>query len=129
MMFIFFQITWIDGHGNVLSENIEYIVEPLADGRKFTAKSVLKLMPRKHHHNTTFTCQAQNAADKIHQVAKLKLEVKYAPKVCKQFSQVVREPKNTRSSGLSVHCQRSPNSSVPLALILAKAKSTLYEGN
>lgn len=76
-----FQITWIDGHGNVLTDNIDYIVEPLSDGRRFTAKSVLKLMPRKHHHNTTFTCQAQNAADRTYRSAKLKLQVKYAPKV------------------------------------------------
>ncbi|KAK6623398.1 hypothetical protein RUM43_009250 [Polyplax serrata] len=75
------EITWIDGHGNVLTENIDYIVEPLSDNRRFTAKSVLKLMPRKHHHNTTFTCQAQNAADRTYRSAKLKLQVKYAPKV------------------------------------------------
>lgn len=66
-----------------MTENIEYIVEPLSDGRRFTAKSVLKLMPRKKHHNTTFTCQAQNAADRNYKAAKLLLEVKYAPKVQK----------------------------------------------
>ncbi|KAL0273423.1 UNVERIFIED_CONTAM: hypothetical protein PYX00_006087 [Menopon gallinae] len=75
------EITWVDGYGNVLTENIDYIVEKLSDNRRFTAKSVLKLRPKKHHHNTTFTCQAQNAADRTYKTAKLRLEVKYAPKV------------------------------------------------
>ncbi|KAK9687436.1 Immunoglobulin I-set domain [Popillia japonica] len=75
------EITWIDGLGNVLTEGIEYIAEELSDGRRFTAKSILKLTPRKQHHNTTFTCQAQNTAERTHRSAKLKLEVKYAPKV------------------------------------------------
>ncbi|KAK9876862.1 hypothetical protein WA026_015095 [Henosepilachna vigintioctopunctata] len=75
------EITWIDGLGNVLTDGIEYIVEELSDGRRFTAKSILKLTPRKDHHNTTFTCQAQNTAERTHRSAKLKLEVKYAPKV------------------------------------------------
>ncbi|XP_039280825.1 irregular chiasm C-roughest protein isoform X2 [Nilaparvata lugens] len=75
------EITWIDGFGNVLREGIEVIIEPLPDGRRFTAKSILKLTPKKEHHNTTFTCQAQNTADRTYRSAKLKLQVKYAPKV------------------------------------------------
>uniref|UniRef100_A0A1B0CQR5 Protein rp20-signalp detected n=1 Tax=Lutzomyia longipalpis TaxID=7200 RepID=A0A1B0CQR5_LUTLO len=75
------EITWIDGLGNVLTTGIDYMKEPLPDSRRFTAKSVLKLTPKKEHHNTTFTCQAQNTADRTYRAAKLKLEVKYAPKV------------------------------------------------
>ncbi|XP_063704901.1 irregular chiasm C-roughest protein [Culicoides brevitarsis] len=75
------EITWIDGLGNVLTDGIEYMKEPLGDTRRFTAKSILKLTPKKEHHNTTFTCQAQNTADRTYRSAKLKLEVKYAPKV------------------------------------------------
>lgn len=75
------EITWIDGLGNVLTDGIEYIVDVLSDGRRFTAKSILKLTPRKQHHNTTFSCQAQNTAERTHRSVKLKLEVKYAPKV------------------------------------------------
>ncbi|KAH8409132.1 hypothetical protein KR009_008502 [Drosophila setifemur] len=75
------EITWIDGLGNVLTKNIEYVKEPLADSRRITAKSILKLAPKKEHHNTTFTCQAQNTADRTYRSAKLLLEVKYAPKV------------------------------------------------
>lgn len=69
------EITWIDGLGNVLTDGIEYIVDELSDKRRFTAKSILKLTPRKEHHNTTFTCQAQNTAERTHRSAKLKLEV------------------------------------------------------
>ncbi|XP_017054972.1 irregular chiasm C-roughest protein [Drosophila ficusphila] len=75
------EITWIDGLGNVLSKGIEYVKEPLADSRRVTARSILKLAPKKEHHNTTFTCQAQNTADRTYRSAKLLLEVKYAPKV------------------------------------------------
>lgn len=51
--------------------------EPLADSRRYTAKSVLKLTPKKEHHNTTFLCQAQNTADRTYRSAKLKLEVMF----------------------------------------------------
>lgn len=75
------ELTWIDGHGNVLTEGIEYVKEPISDSRRFTAKSILKLTPKKEHHNTTFTCQAQNTADRTYRSARIKMEVKYAPKV------------------------------------------------
>ncbi|XP_058812537.1 irregular chiasm C-roughest protein-like [Topomyia yanbarensis] len=75
------EMTWIDGLGNVLTSGIEYMKEPLSDARRFTAKSILKLTPKKEHHNTTFTCQAQNTADRTYRSVRLKLEVKYAPKV------------------------------------------------
>ncbi|XP_017112772.1 irregular chiasm C-roughest protein [Drosophila elegans] len=75
------EIHWIDGLGNVLTKGIEYVKEPLADSRRITARSILKLAPKKEHHNTTFTCQAQNTADRTERSAKLLLEVKYAPKV------------------------------------------------
>lgn len=62
--------------GNVLTAGIESFVEPLPDGRRFTSRSVLKLTPKKEHHNTTFTCQAQNTADRTYRAAKLRLEVR-----------------------------------------------------
>lgn len=61
--------------GNVLATGIDYMKEPLSDSRRVTAKSILKLTPKKEHHNTTFTCQAQNTADRTYRSAKLKLEV------------------------------------------------------
>ncbi|XP_030386521.1 irregular chiasm C-roughest protein [Scaptodrosophila lebanonensis] len=75
------EITWIDGLGNVLTDNIEYTVIPLPDQRRYTAKSLLRLTPKKEHHNTIFTCQAQNTADRTYRSAKIRVEVKYAPKV------------------------------------------------
>lgn len=69
------QITWIDGLGNVLTTGIDYMKESLPDSRRITAKSILKLTPKKEHHNTTFTCQAQNTADRTYRSAKLHLEV------------------------------------------------------
>ncbi|XP_024083061.1 irregular chiasm C-roughest protein-like isoform X2 [Cimex lectularius] len=75
------EITWIDGLGNVIKEGIEYIVDEMPDGRRYNARSILKLTPKKEHHNTTFVCQAQNQAERTYRNAKLRLEVKYAPKV------------------------------------------------
>ncbi|XP_067007432.1 irregular chiasm C-roughest protein isoform X2 [Anabrus simplex] len=80
------EITWIDGLGNVLTEGLDEIIEALPDGRRFTTKSILKLTPKKEHHNTTFTCQAQNTADRTYRSARLRLEVKYAPKVALSVS-------------------------------------------
>ncbi|CAD6241945.1 GSCOCG00009388001-RA-CDS, partial [Cotesia congregata] len=79
-------ITWIDGLGNVLHNGIETINEKYEDGPLFTVRSILKVMPRKEHDNTTFTCQSQNAADRTPQNAKLRVEVRYAPKVSLKIS-------------------------------------------
>lgn len=54
---------------------VEYSVEPMADGRRFTARSILRLTPRKKHHNTIFTCQAQNTADRTFRAATITLQV------------------------------------------------------
>ncbi|OAD61712.1 Irregular chiasm C-roughest protein [Eufriesea mexicana] len=75
------EITWIDGLGNVLHKGIKTTKEPFDGGALYTVKSVLRVMPRKEHDNTTFTCQSQNAADRTPQNAKLRVEVRYAPKV------------------------------------------------
>lgn len=65
--------------------------ESLPDSRRVTAKSILKLMPKKEHHNTTFTCQAQNTADRTYRSAKLKLEVS-----SKDFYRIFRKLKFSR---------------------------------
>ncbi|CRK89578.1 CLUMA_CG003242, isoform A [Clunio marinus] len=75
------EITWIDGMGNVLTSGVEYIKKPMADKKRFEAKSILKLIPKMTHHNTTISCQAQNTADRTEKIVRLKLEVKFAPKV------------------------------------------------
>nr|XP_018900895.1 PREDICTED: irregular chiasm C-roughest protein-like isoform X1 [Bemisia tabaci] len=78
-------ITWIDetgGQNKKIEEGIQTITEPYPlDDKKWTTKSVLQLVPKKEHHNATFTCQAQNQAERYYQSARLKLYVKYAPKV------------------------------------------------
>ncbi|KAJ0170541.1 hypothetical protein K1T71_013912 [Dendrolimus kikuchii] len=74
------EITWVDNDGGVLTHGINYTVETLTDGR-FTARSVLRFRPRRHHHNQTFTCQAQNTADRAYRSVTVKIQVQYAPKV------------------------------------------------
>lgn len=49
--------------------------ESLSDGKRFTAKSILKIKPQKEHHNKTFTCQAKNLAEKTAKTAQVKFEV------------------------------------------------------
>ncbi|KAG5684445.1 hypothetical protein PVAND_013679 [Polypedilum vanderplanki] len=75
------EITWIDGNGNVLTSGIEYMKNLMTDNKRYEARSILKLIPKREHHNTTITCQALNSADRQEKTAKLKLIVKYAPKV------------------------------------------------
>ncbi|KAL4707087.1 hypothetical protein ACJJTC_011413 [Scirpophaga incertulas] len=75
------EITWVDGNAGVLTQGVTYTVEALHDGQRFTARSVIKMNPKKEHHNQTFTCQAQNTADRAYRAASIQIEVKYAPKV------------------------------------------------
>ncbi|XP_052562384.1 irregular chiasm C-roughest protein-like isoform X1 [Culex pipiens pallens] len=104
------EITWIDGLGNVLTDGIEYMKEALPDARRFTAKSILKLIPKKEHHNTTFTCQAQNTADRTYRSVKLKLEVKYAPKVdIEVLGGETSGGKILEGSDVRLHCHADAN--------------------
>ncbi|KAH8241658.1 hypothetical protein KR038_006922 [Drosophila bunnanda] len=96
------EITWIDGLGNVLTDNIEYSVIPLPDLRRYTAKSVLRLTPKKEHHNTNFTCQAQNTADRTYRSARIRVEVKYAPKVKVNVMGTLPGGANTATIGLGI---------------------------
>lgn len=75
------EITWIDGLGNVITKEITYSKVPIENSKRFKATSILRFTPKKEHHNTTFTCQAQNTADRSYKSAKFRLEVKFAPKV------------------------------------------------
>lgn len=67
--------------GNVLRNGIEHMKNLMPDNKRYEARSILKLIPKREHHNTTITCQALNNADRQEKTAKLKLTVKYAPKV------------------------------------------------
>lgn len=41
--------------------------------------SMLRLRPRRHHHDQTYTCQAQNTADRAYRSATVKLKVSPKP--------------------------------------------------
>lgn len=75
------EITWIDGFGNVIKDGIENFSQQMENSKLFEARSILKFVPKKEHHNSTMTCQAQNTADRTYKSARLKFEVKFAPKV------------------------------------------------
>ncbi|XP_068624403.1 irregular chiasm C-roughest protein-like [Battus philenor] len=75
------EITWVDSNAGVITQGVMNSVEPLSDGQRFTARSILKLSPKKGNHNQTYTCQAQNTADRAYRAATIELEVKYGPKV------------------------------------------------
>ncbi|XP_013197490.1 irregular chiasm C-roughest protein [Amyelois transitella] len=75
------EITWVDSNGGVLTQGVTYTVEPWSDGQRFTATSILKFLSRKEHNNQTFTCQAQNTADRAYRAASIVIEVNYAPKI------------------------------------------------
>ncbi|XP_050679534.1 irregular chiasm C-roughest protein-like isoform X1 [Leptidea sinapis] len=79
------EITWVDSNAGVLTQGVTYTVEPLSDGQRFTARSVIKMTPKQEHDNQTFTCQAQNTADRAYRAASILIEVKYAPKVKIRF--------------------------------------------
>ncbi|KAK0173506.1 hypothetical protein PV328_006692 [Microctonus aethiopoides] len=103
-------ITWIDGLGNVLHNGIDTITEKFEDGPLFTVRSILKVMPRKEHDNTTFTCQSQNAADRTPQNAKLRVEVRYAPKVSLKISSgLSKNGRIVEGSELRFKCRAEAN--------------------
>ncbi|XP_011300067.1 irregular chiasm C-roughest protein-like [Fopius arisanus] len=103
-------ITWIDGLGNVLHSGIETSIEKYEDGPLFTVKSVLKVMPRKEHDNTTFTCQSQNAADRSPQNVRIRVEVRYAPKVSLKIrSGLSKNRRIVEGSELRFRCRAEAN--------------------
>ncbi|XP_055624106.1 irregular chiasm C-roughest protein-like isoform X2 [Toxorhynchites rutilus septentrionalis] len=103
------EITWIDGLGNVLTDGIEYMKEALPNQRRFTAKSILKLTPKKEHHNTTFSCQAQNTADRTYRSVRLKLEVKFAPKVEVELMNGDDAGRIPQGGEVRLHCHADAN--------------------
>ncbi|XP_045780934.1 irregular chiasm C-roughest protein-like isoform X2 [Maniola jurtina] len=75
------EITWVDSNAGVLTQGVTTTVEPLSDGQRFTTRSIIRMAPKQEHNNQTFTCQAQNTADRAYRAASILIEVKYAPKV------------------------------------------------
>ncbi|XP_050679543.1 irregular chiasm C-roughest protein-like isoform X2 [Leptidea sinapis] len=70
------EITWVDSNAGVLTQGVTYTVEPLSDGQRFTARSVIKMTPKQEHDNQTFTCQAQNTADRAYRAASILIETR-----------------------------------------------------
>ncbi|XP_050679568.1 irregular chiasm C-roughest protein-like [Leptidea sinapis] len=105
------EITWVDNEGGVLSQGVTYTVEEMSDGRRFTARSTLRLRPRRSHHNQTFTCQAQNTADRAYKSAVVRLKVQFAPRVriaVKSSSSVGRIQEGDT---VTLNCQAAANPS------------------
>ncbi|KAL4707062.1 hypothetical protein ACJJTC_011388 [Scirpophaga incertulas] len=103
------EITWVDNDGGVLTQGVMYTAEPLVDGRRFTARSVLRFRPRKHHHNQTFTCQAQNTADRAYRSVTITLKVQYAPKVRVFFKTAEVKGRVQEGDTLVIGCQAHAN--------------------
>ncbi|XP_046635750.1 irregular chiasm C-roughest protein-like isoform X2 [Daphnia pulicaria] len=100
------EIIWLDGDGNLITNNVEVFKEVLADGKRTNVKSVLKLSPKMHYHNKNITCQAQNAAERSPRSVSLLMEVKYAPKVTVTVEQGrIAELESVR---LSCHADANP---------------------
>lgn len=69
----------------MVTDKAEYRTEPSELRKLINAHSILKITPKKEHHNTTFVCHAHNTAERTSQSAKLQLLVKYAPKVSRLY--------------------------------------------
>lgn len=111
-LFYLLQITWIDGVGNVLTSGVEYRKELMPDNKRFEARSILKLIPKREHHNTTITCQALNSADRQEKTAKLRLTVKFAPKVTVSvISGALANEKIPEGTEVRLACQAEANPS------------------
>ncbi|KPJ16356.1 Irregular chiasm C-roughest protein [Papilio machaon] len=102
------EITWVDSNAGVITQGVTNTIEPLSDGHRFTARSVLKLTPKQEHHNQTFTCQAQNTADRAYRAASIQIEVKYGPKI-KLFKKSGNKGKIPEGEDLIVDCKADAN--------------------
>ncbi|XP_035451282.2 irregular chiasm C-roughest protein isoform X2 [Spodoptera frugiperda] len=103
------EITWVDNDGGVLTHGVNYTVVPMSDNRRFTARSVLRLRPRRHHHNQTLTCQAQNTADRAYRAVTIKLQVQYAPKVRMFVKSGILKGNIQEGDTVVIGCQASAN--------------------
>jgi len=101
------EIIWLDGDGNVITDNVEIFKEVLPDGKRTNVKSVLKLSPKKEYHDKNITCQAQNVAERSPRSASLHMTVKYAPKVTITLEQ--EKIVELQSIKLSCHADANPS--------------------
>lgn len=80
-------IYWHDGDGHVIIKNVRTQTKLLEDEKRFNTTSIVTFMPKKRHHNTTFTCSASNIADRSRRSVSILLYVRYAPSVRLSTSQ------------------------------------------
>ena len=59
---LIFQITWFNDNNEVIQEGVQTRSELMEDGKRFVTISVLRFVAKTEHHNSNFTCQAQNSA-------------------------------------------------------------------
>ncbi|XP_045457290.1 irregular chiasm C-roughest protein-like [Melitaea cinxia] len=103
------EITWVDNDGGVLNQGVTYTAELMTDGRRYIARSTLRLRPRRQHHDQTYTCQAQNTADRAYKAASIKLKVKYAPKVRMIIKSRATNGRVLEGDKLIIGCQATAN--------------------
>ncbi|GFT44014.1 irregular chiasm C-roughest protein [Nephila pilipes] len=80
------ELTWLDGEGSVVSEDIEYTTQLLGDNKRANAALKWTLTPRREHDGKTFTCRSENPALKQPLYARISLEVKYPPEITLKVS-------------------------------------------
>ncbi|XP_068214572.1 irregular chiasm C-roughest protein-like [Palaemon carinicauda] len=75
------EIQWLDGSGRVVIEGVKYSTELMKDGQRSNARSTLKFLATRQHHNSVFTCSASNPAIHNPHTMQVRVEVRYAPEV------------------------------------------------
>ena len=56
----------------MVSEGVQTVQELLEDGKRFTTVSILRFAASVKHDGATFTCQAQNSANRQPQAASIR---------------------------------------------------------
>ncbi|GIY24709.1 irregular chiasm C-roughest protein [Caerostris extrusa] len=80
------ELTWLDGEGNVVTDDIEYTTQLLGDDKRANAALKWTLTPRREHDGKTFTCRSENPALTQPLHARISLEVKYPPEITLKVS-------------------------------------------
>lgn len=101
------ELQWLDGEGNVVSDDVEYTTQLLADGKRANAALKWTLTPRREHDGKTFTCKSENPAltQPLHAI--ISLEVKYPPEITLKVS----SDKITEFDNIKFTCEAVANPS------------------
>lgn len=101
------ELQWLDGESNVVSDDVEYTTQLLADGKRANAALKWTLTPRREHDGKTFTCKSENPAltQPLHAI--ISLEVKYPPEITLKVS----SDKITEFDNIKFTCEAVANPS------------------